>query len=195
MSRSDEDVTESEAEKTEAEKTETTGTPAGRNKVVLVSVAAVVVLVVAGVLVYLLTGGDDTPDNASQDGRDVPAITGSPAPTTPDETTGASVAPPATATGATGTPEEADAAGTVAEQAAAAISSADVNALNAMSCDPSNPATEDTFPADAKARVVGEPKITGDTATIDLELTIANSDPAVVPMPLTKKDGRWCIPS
>jgi hypothetical protein len=188
-------VTESEAEKTEAEKTETTGTPAGRNKVVLVSVAAVVVLVVAGVLVYLLTGGDDTPDNASQDGRDVPAITGSPAPTTPDETTGASVAPPATATGATGAPEEAAAAETVAEDAAAAISSADIDALNKMACDPSNPATEDTFPADAKARVVGEPKITGDTATIDLELTIANSEPAVVPMPLTKKDGRWCIPS
>jgi hypothetical protein len=164
----------------------------------LVSVAAVVVLVVAGVVVYLLTRGDDSPDNAAQ-ARDVPTITGSPAPTTPGETTpGASVAPPATATGATGAteaPAEADAAGTVAEQAASAISSADVDALNRMSCDPSNPATEETFPADAKAKVVGEPKITGDTATVDLELTIANSDPAVVPMPLTKKDGRWCIPS
>lgn len=191
MSRSDEDVKESEAEPTEtAEK------PAGgRNKVLLASVAAVVVLVVAGVVVYLLTRDDDSPENAAQ-GKDVPTISGSAAPTTPGETTpGASVAPPATATGATGAPEEAEAAGTVAEQAAAAISSADVNALNAMSCDPSNPATEDTFPADAKARVVGEPKITGDTATIDLELTIANSEPAVVPMPLTKKDGRWCIPS
>lgn len=163
------------------------------------SVAAVVVLVVAGVVVYLLTRGDDSPDNATQ-ARDVPTITGSPAPTTRGETTpGASVAPPATATGATGAteapvPEEADAAETVAEQAAAAISSADVDTLNRMSCDPANPATEDTFPADAKAKVVGEPKITGDTATVDLELTIANSEPAVVPMPLTKKDGRWCIP-
>lgn len=190
MSRSDEDLRESEAEKDEA-----TGTPAGRKKVVLVSVAAVVVLVVAGVIVYLLTSGDDdAPGNAAQ-GRDVPSITGSPAPTTPGETTGASVAPPATATGATGAPEEVDAAGTVAQEAAAAISSSDVNALNQMACDPSNPATEDTFPADAKATVVGEPKITGDTATVDLELTIGDSEPAVVPMPLTKQDGRWCIPS
>jgi hypothetical protein len=190
VSPSDEDLKESEAERSE-----TTETPAGRNKVLLVSVAAVVVLVVAGVVVYLLTRGDDAPDDAAQ-ARDVPTITGSPAPTTPGETTpGASVAPPATATGVTGAPEEADAAETVAEDAAAAISSADVDALNRMSCDPSNPATEDTFPADAKAKVVGEPKITGDTATVDLELTIANSEPAVVPMPLTKKDGRWCIPS
>ncbi|MBB4905707.1 hypothetical protein [Actinophytocola algeriensis] len=158
--------------------------------------AAVVVLVVAGVVVYLLTR-DDSPENAAE-GGDVPTITGSAAPTTPGDTTGASVAPPATATGATGapgTPAEADAAGTVAEQAAAAISTADIDALNKMSCDPSNPATEETFPADARAKVVGEPKINGDTATIDLELTIANSEPAVVPMPLTKKDGRWCIPS
>ena len=190
MSPSDEDLKESEAERTE-----TTGQSAGRNKVVLVSVAAVVVLVVAGVVVYLLTRGDDAPDDAAQPGG-VPTITGSPAPTTPGETApGVSVAPPATATGATGAPEEAEAAETLAVQAAAAISSADVNALNRMACDPSNPATEDTFPADAKAEVVGEPKITGDTATADLELTIANSEPAVVPMPLTKKDGRWCIPS
>jgi hypothetical protein len=55
-------------------------------------------------------------------------------------------------------------------------------------------ATEDTFPADAKATVVGEPKVTGDTATVDIELTIGNSEPTTVPMPLTKKDGRWCVP-
>lgn len=192
MSPSDEDLKGSEAERTE--RTETTEEPAGRSKVVLVSVAAVVVLVVAGVVVYLLTSGDDAPDDAAQS-RDVPTITGSPAPATPGETTtGVSVAPPATATGATGAPEEVDAAETLAAQAAAAISNADVDALNRMACDPSNPATEDTFPADAKAEVVGEPKITGDTATVDLELTIANGEPTVVPMPLTKKDGRWCIP-
>jgi hypothetical protein len=178
--------------------TESTGPAAGRKKVVLASVAAVVVLVVAGVVIYLLTRGDDDPDTATQ-GQDVPTITGSAAPTTPGSTTpGASVAPPATATGATGAtgaPEEVAAAGTLAEEAATAISGADIDALNRMACDPSNPATEETFPADAKARVVGEPKITGDTATVDLELTIGGSEPAVVPMPLTKQDGRWCIPS
>ncbi|MFC4852520.1 hypothetical protein [Actinophytocola glycyrrhizae] len=199
MSRSDDDAQPSEAEKTEAETTEESGTTGqtGRpNKGVIAGVAAVVVLVVAGVVVYLLTSGDDTTDDATQ-GGDVPSITGSPAPTTPDPSEpGGSVAPPATATGAaTGAPEDTDEAATLAEQAAEAISGTDVVALNELACDQSNPATEETFPADAKARVVGEPKITGDTATVDLELTIGDSEPAVVPMPLTKQDGRWCIPS
>ncbi|MGB3443618.1 MAG: hypothetical protein WBA97_33190 [Actinophytocola sp.] len=200
MSRSDEDLNKSEAEPTEAETTgtEKSGTeksePAtGRRTVTLVSVVAVVVLVVAGVVVFLLTNGDDSSD-AAQDGN-VPTITGSPAPTTPEPTEGASVAPPATATGATGPVGAPVEAGPVAEQAAAAISSSDIDALNQLACDPSNPAAEETFPADAKATVVGEPKITGDTATVDLKLTIGDSEPAVVPMPLTKKDGRWCIPS
>ena len=158
------------------------------------SAGAVVVLVVTGVVVFLLTGGDDSADDTAQS-KDVPTITGSPAPTTREPTTsGASVAPPATATGATGAPEEIQSVQTVAEQAATAISGADVTSLAKLSCDPASAGTEETFPADAKAEVVGEPKVTGDTATVDLKLTIANSEPTVVPMPLTKKDGRWCVP-
>lgn len=198
MSRSDDDLNGSEAETTETDATTAVTTEeaeptTGRRTVMLVSAAAVVVLVLAGVVIYALTSGDDSGGDAQ--GRDVPTITGSPAPTTPEPSTGATVAPPATATGATGPAGEPAAAGSVAEEAAAAISSSDVDALNQMACDPSNPATEETFPADAKAKVVGEPQITGDTATVDLELTIGDSEPAVVPMPLTKKDGRWCIPS
>jgi hypothetical protein len=163
--------------------------------VVLISVAAVVVLAVAGLVVYLLTSGDDSSGTAG-DRRDVPTITGSPAPSGQETTNPpASAPPPGTATGAQeGPPAQAGGAESVAQQAAAAISSADVSALTALACDPSSVGTEETFPADAKAEVVGEPKITGDTATVDLRLTIAGSEPTTVPMPLTKKDGRWCVP-
>lgn len=165
----------------------------GRNKVLIFSVAAVVVLVVAGIVVYLLTSGDS--DDQADKPRDVPTITGSAAPTTAETTTtGASVAPPATATGVTGAPEDVQDAESIADEVATAISSADVTTLNELSCDPGSAGTEESFPANAKAEVVGEPKITGDTATVDLKLTIGENEPATVPMPLTKKDGRWCIP-
>jgi hypothetical protein len=174
---------------------DTAAPDAGRRKVLVVSVAAVVVLVVAGLVVYLLTSGDDPDDQAAKD-RDVPTISDSPAPTTPGATSGATVAPPATATGATGAtaPADVQSAETIAEQAASAISGADATTLAKLACDPSTAGTEDTFPADAKAEVVGEPKISGDTATVDLKLTIGNSEPTVVPMPLVKQGGRWCVP-
>lgn len=192
MSPSDDDAPAPDAESTEQEPT-----PAdGRNKVLIFSVAAVVVLVVAGIVVYLLTSGD--PENQAGEPKDVPTITGSAAPTTPKTTTtGASVAPPATATGvtgATGAPSDVQDAGSIAEEVATAISGADVSTLNELSCEPGSAGTEESFPADAKAEVVGEPKVTGDTATVDLKLTIGDNEPATVPMPLTKKDGRWCIP-
>jgi hypothetical protein len=203
VSRSDDDVEATGTEATGAEPTGAeaagagTGPGAKSRKVLITTVAAVVVLVVAGVVVYLLTSGDDTDDQATQP-RDVPTITGSAAPPTTGATTpGASVAPPATATGVTGVtgaPEEAQDAQAVAEEVATAISGADVGTLNELSCEPGSAGTEDSFPADAKAEVVGEPKITGDTATVDLKLTIGQNEPATVPMPLTKKDGRWCIP-
>ncbi len=182
---------------TPATDAETTEPAAGRSKALVVSVVAVVVLVVAGLVIYLVTSGDDAKDQAQP--RDVPTITGSAAPPTGNTTTspGASVAPPATATGATGAPEapkDAQDAESVAEQVATAISGADVTTLNKLACEPGSAGTEESFPADAKAEVVGEPKVTGDTATIDIKLTIGQNEPTTVPMPLTKKDGRWCIP-
>ncbi|MFI7672494.1 hypothetical protein [Actinophytocola sp. NPDC049390] len=196
MSRSDEDVATREPAEAPAEETEP---GAGRNRVLVVSVVAVVVLVVAGIVAYLLVSGDDSQDQAQP--RDVPTITGSAAPTTAETTSpGASVAPPATATGATGAtsapraPADVRDAGSVADQVATAISGADVTTLNELSCEPGSAGTEESFPADAKAEVVGEPKITGDTATVDLKITIGQNEPTTVPMPLTKKDGRWCVP-
>ena len=204
MSRSDEDVETPEtpeapetAETAETGGTEQAGPAAGRNKVLITSLLAVVALVVAGVVIYLLTSGDDSDDQAGQP-RDIPTITGSAPPASQEKSSpAASVAPPATATGVTGGPEapkDVQEAESIASQVATAISGADVTTLNELSCDPGSAGTEATFPADAKAEVVGEPKITGDTATVDLKLTIGQSEPTTVPMPLTKKDGRWCVP-
>jgi hypothetical protein len=176
----------------EQETTEKPSRAIDRRTVWLITAVSVAVLMVAGVVVYLLTSGDDS---SAEPGPDVPSISASGAaePTTSSQ---ASSAPPAnTATGAVaGAEPEAAQAQTVAEDAATAISNADVAALTKLSCDPASVGTEDQFPADAKAEVAGPPKITGDTATVDLTLTIAGSEPATVPMPLTKKDGRWCIP-
>lgn len=168
--------------------------PAGRRGLILVSTAVVVVLAVAAVVVYLLVGGDDGTENAG--GTDVPTITGSPAPTTETTPTTSQPAastpvPSSAAPPAEGDPAEAK---SVAEEAANAISSGDVTTIAALSCDPESVPEEGSYPADAKVEVVGEPQINGDTATIDLRLTIAGTEPTIVPMPLTKQDGRWCVP-
>lgn len=180
----------------EPEQTPETPDPAaGRRKVWLFSAAAVVVLVVAGVVVYLLTSGDDA-DNAS--GTDVPTITGSQDPT-PSQSVPQPPAPGASSASATATappPAEDDPgqARSVAEDAAAAISSGDAAAIAVLACDPANAQVDETYPSSAKVEVVGEPQFDGDKATIDVRVTIEGNQPAVVPMPLAKQDGRWCIP-
>ncbi|HEX6361164.1 hypothetical protein [Actinophytocola sp.] len=179
----------------------TPGPEAGRRKVLLISTAAVVVLAVVGLVVYLLTSGDDNVENTA--GPDVPSITGTAPPngTIPSAPPGEStppLAPPSSSTTEEETTEansaDVGAAGDVAEQAANAISGADVSTLAELSCDPSTVGTDETFPDNATAEVVGEPQIDGDTATVDIKLTIEGAEPATVPIPLTKQDGRWCIP-
>lgn len=173
--------------------TATTSPATDRRKVLLITVVSVVVLLIAGLVVYLLTSSDD--ESSADAGPDVPSISGSNQPESPTSSQASQAPPPNTATGAVpGAEPEVAQAKTVAEDAATAISNADVSALTKLSCDPASVGTEDQFPADAKAEVAGPPKITGDTATVDITLTIAGSEPATVPMPLTKKDGRWCIP-
>jgi len=171
--------------------------PASRRKVWLFSIAAVVVLVVAGLVAFALTRGDSTKDAS---GPGVPTIQDSNAPSTR-----APVSPPAVGTTATITapsstataaPPAADAGNveSVAEQAATAITNADVKTLAQLSCDPSSAGEEDTFPTDATVEVIGEPQVNGETATITVRVTIKGVDPTEIPMPLTKQDGRWCIP-
>lgn len=168
---------------------------AGRRSILLISAAAVVVLAVIGVAIYLLVNDDSSDDTA---GRPVPTIGNSGAPgtttstTTPPAGTTPSFTAPTSTGASTGVAGAADPQ-SVAEQAATAISNADVATLTQLSCDPSTAGSEDTFPAGAKVEVVGEPKVSGDTATIDVRLTFDGAEPAVVPMPLTKQGDRWCI--
>jgi hypothetical protein len=195
-----EEETGDEPVNTEEEPAAPLGTQAGgstttRNKVVLFSTAAVAVLVVVGVVVYLLTRDDATSEAG---GPDVPSITDAKSPSRrmpappPSGSTATITAPSSTAPpAATG---EAGAAQSVAEQVATAITNADVTTLVQLSCDPSSVGSEDSFPTDAKVEVIGEPQVDGETATINVRVTITGAEPAEVPMPLTKKDGRWCIP-
>jgi hypothetical protein len=161
-------------------------------KVLLLSLAAVVAMAVAGVVVYLLTRNDSPGTTA---GPSVPTIEGPPAPggsapggSTPQDTPQES-ASLASAAG------DADDVQSVAEQAAKALSSADADTLIQLSCDPSTVTDEDTLPENAKVEVVGEPEVSGDTATVNVRVTVPGVEPAEVPMPLVKQDGRWCIPS
>jgi hypothetical protein len=167
----------------------------GRRSILLISAAAVVVLAVIGVAIYLLVSDDSSDETAA---RPVPTIgdSGAPDTTTSTTTPPAGTTPSFTQPSSTGASTEvaaADDPGSVAELAATAISNADVATLTQLSCDPSTAGGEDTFPTGAKVEVVGEPKVSGDTATIDVRLTFDGAEPAVVPMPLTKQSGRWCI--
>lgn len=165
----------------------------GRRKPLIFGAAVVVVLVVAGVVVYLLTRDDSTP---TAGGPDVPSIA--------NPTGSSSVGPArppggvtATITAPSSTPSAAAGGGDareVAEEAAEAITTSDLKTLGELSCDPGavNP-DENTFPADAKVEVVGDPQINGDTATVNVKVMIADAPPATVPMPLIKQDGHWCI--
>lgn len=169
-----------------------------RRKVLLFSAAAVVALVVAGLVVFLVTRGDSS--ETADRGPEVPTIEGSAPPGNSAQAPPASEEPSFTrsSTPSAQAPPaggaDAGEAQSVAEQAATAITDADMETLTQLSCDPGSVGSDDTFPPDATVEVVGEPRITGDTATIDIRVTIPGADPATVPMPLTKQDGRWCIP-
>lgn len=170
----------------------------GNRKTLLIAAAAVVVLVVAGVVIYLVTR-DDSAETAG--GPDVPSIANPNDPTSagpaqpPGEATG-TITAPTPSSSAPAPAGDAGAAQDVAEQAAQAITDSDLKTLGELSCDPDtvNP-DDDTFPADAKVEVVGDPQVNGDTATVNVKVMIADAPPATVPMPLVKQDGRWCIPN
>lgn len=213
VSHSDSDAPRPEEEPDSAEVTASTpGAPAepeepetdpvagssgsGNRKVLFISAAAVVVLVVAGVVVYLLTRDDSS---TTAGGPEVPSIENSDSPSSvgparPPGGVTATITAPSTSQAPPAAGGEAGAAQDVAEQAAEAITASDLKTLGELSCDPDavDPA-DDTFPADAKVEVVGNPQVNGDTATVDVKVMIADAPPATVPMPLVKKDGRWCI--
>ena len=204
MSQSDEPRPDEPDEQASAEETSVEETPepepasagGGNRKVLLIAAAAVVVLVVAGVVVYLLTRDDSTttasdPDVPTIENPNSPSSAG---PARPPGGVTATITAPSSSPSAAAPAGEAGAAQDVAEQAAKAITDSDLKTLGELSCDPGAVSEDDdTFPADAKVEVVGNPQVNGDTATVDVKVMIADAPPATVPMPLVKQDGRWCI--
>ena len=186
---------EPQPEGTEESAPDTDGERSGRRTTIMIVAAAVVVLLAIGVGVYLVaTSGDE--DVAADPSP--PTITGV-SPTQPP-----SSAPlpsrPASSPAATKPPPKkpADknvaAARTAAEQAATAINERDIDAIKRLSCDPSAAGSVDAFPPEATARLAENPQITGDKATAQIELSISGSEPTVVPLPMEKRGGKWCVP-
>jgi len=174
----------------ETQSTESTG----RRGTIIVVAVVVALLAAVGVVVYLMTSGDDE-DLADPD---PPTITGSaeptsPLPPAPSEEPSTPAPAPSKAPPPPGNKSVA-AARTVAEQAAAAIEGRDVRAMERLACDPNAVGTVEDFPPDASARLVANPEITGDKATAQVELTIEGSEPTIVPLPLENRGGTWCVP-
>jgi hypothetical protein len=156
---------------------------AGRRRVLVIAGLVVAVLVVAGVLTLMLTGGDDTADKAGEDTAEQTTAT------TPgnQEETGAPAEP--------ATEAEVTAARGVAEQAAAAFAAGDVAAMTRISCDPEGGGTPVDIGENTTAELVGDPELSGDTGEIQLRISVGGTEPTVVPLPLQKRaDGTWCVP-
>ena len=168
----------------------------GRRTTILIVAAAVLVLAAIGVGIYLVanSGDDAVADDPSQ-----PTITGSTQPEPPSSAPPTEPSPPPSTPATSAAPPPAPnknvaAARTAAEQAASAISKRDVNAMRELSCDPSTVGSVEEFPPEATARLAEPPQITGDKATAQIELSIDGSEPTVVPLPMEKRGGKWCVP-
>lgn len=169
---------------------------AGRRNTILIVAAAVLVLAAIGLGIYLVaTSGDE---NVADD-PDQPSITGSSQPEEPPAS-GPPSDPPAESSPADEPKppppanENVAAARTAAEQATTAINERDVAAMRKLSCDPSTVGSVEAFPPEATARLTANPQITGDKATAQVELSISGSEPTVVPLPMEKRGGKWCVP-
>lgn len=160
---------------------------------IMIVAAAVVVLLAIGVGIYLvaMSGEEDVAADPAP-----PTITGV-SPTLPPSSAPLS-SRPASSPPAAKPPKPADknvaAARSAAEQAATAINERDLDAMKQLSCDPSTVGSVDAFPPQATARLAENPQITGDKATAQIELSISGSEPTVVPLPMEKRGGKWCVP-
>jgi hypothetical protein len=180
--------------------TESTGEPSRRLSALAIVIAvavALLVLAAVGAGIYFLTaGGDEDPPAAAN-----PAFTSTPAavpptsePVVPDPST--FEPPPQPEPPPEPEPEpaepEAGAVTAVAEQAVAAINADDPEAMRRVSCDPEAIGPADSTPPEARVELVSTPELTGDTATVELRVTIGDQS-AVTPLPLRKVDGTWCV--
>jgi type IV secretory pathway VirB10-like protein len=187
---------ESAAEQSEEQSTEpgADGQPASRRTTVMIVAAAVVVLLAIGVGIYLVaTSGEE--DVAADPAP--PKITGvsptEPPSSSPLQSRPAS-SPPATKVPPKPADKNVAAVRTAAEQAATAINKRDIDAMKKLSCDPSTVGSVEAFPPEATARLAQNPQISGDKATAQIELSISGSEPTVVPLPMEKRGGKWCVP-
>ncbi|HET9140500.1 hypothetical protein [Actinophytocola sp.] len=147
-----------------------------RTIVIAVLIAAVVLAAVA-VLIFVLSKDDDkAPDTSNF------AATSSPAVPPPSSVPG-TAAPSGGAAAQTATVQG------VAEQVVQAFNAHDPAALKKISCDQQS--TELPIPPEAKVELVSAPELTGDTATVQLKLTIGESS-TTIPLPLRNQDGSWC---
>jgi hypothetical protein len=169
---------------------------AGRRTTILIVAAAVVVLAAIGVGIYLVaTAGDsDVADPAAPTITDPSQPEPPPSTPPPSEPPPATTKPPATKTPPPAPDQNVAAARTAAEDAAAAINERDVSAMRQLSCDPSTVGSVEAFPPQATARLVENPEVTGNKATAQIELSISGSEPTVVPLPMEKRGGKWCVP-
>jgi type IV secretory pathway VirB10-like protein len=167
-----------------------------RNRLVLITIGAVVVLAVVGVVVYLLT----QPDSDEASNPDVPTISDEAPPPSPQSPPSVSDPPAGNATGEVTAPPPPDddqqaAARTVAEDAIDAINTQNVDAMSQLACDPDSVGQAEDLTPGVTARLRENPTINGDEATVQLELLIEGIEPTVVDLTLEKRqDGSWCVP-
>src|SRR5262245_3795297 len=155
-----------------------------RRTIIVTAVAAILVLAVVGTGIYFLTRGNDDPTAAGAAGppsKDaVPAAAGKP-------TSGGAGKP-----GSGADPADTGNVKTVAEQAIAAINGHDAETLKKISCDPASVGPAASTPPEARAELASKPEVTGDTATVDVKLTIGDAS-TTTPLPLRKQNGTWCV--
>ncbi|HEX2131425.1 MAG TPA: hypothetical protein VHH15_07670 [Actinophytocola sp.] len=167
----------------------------GRRRMVTITVGAVVVLAVVGVVVYLLT----RPDSEEATGPDVPTISNEAPPSDPPPAPSVSNPPAGKATGEVSVPPPADdeqaAARTVAEDAIDAINTQNLDAMTELACDPNAVGQAEDLTSGVTATLRENPTINGDEAKVQLELDIEGLEPQVVDLTLEKRqDGSWCVP-
>lgn len=80
----------------------------------------------------------------------------------------------------------------VANKVIAATDARDMATLKSLACEKGNLTESDLPPANVRFEIVGKPEITGDTATIPVEVSY-QSKSKVVEMPLHKQSGTWCV--
>jgi hypothetical protein len=178
-------MTEQESEPTP----ETEPAPAASRKlstraIVVAAAIALVVLAGVGTGIYFLTR-DDTPTASGE------TVAGQPT-EPPAGSSGAATPTVPGSSGGEAPPAEVSSVKVVAEKAIAAINSHDPEQLKLISCDPEAVGPVEGSPPEAKAELVSAPELTGDTATVEVKLTIGEQS-TTTPLPLRKQNGTWCV--